>query len=123
LSLTQRIVLTILSEAQASIGRVFAAMANGRETLVFMGDIGVLGSIEKMAVTNPPVLTIGPGEKPFQRVASITATGRQVLAGTVDYLSLKAGERWVGGVRIAEEQPSWRLAEAADGRRTLKFQT
>jgi Domain of unknown function (DUF1835) len=114
LSLAQRIVLTILAEGPQRIGRIFAAMVDGQEPLVWMGDIGVLRTIEKMALTEPPVLTIEPGETPFPRVATITETGRQVLDGTVDYLSLGPAERWVGGVRIAAAQPAWRFDETSD---------
>jgi hypothetical protein len=111
LSLTQRIVLTLLARGPQRIGHVFTAMVNGLEPLVWLGDMGVLGTIEKMALTDPPVLTIELGEKPFSREASITVTGEQVLAGTTDYLSLAPVERWVGGVRIAAGQPDWRFDE------------
>lgn len=113
LSLTQRLVLAILTEAPTRIGRIFAAMVNGREPLVFMGDIGLLGTVEDMARTDPPVLTIEPGEKPFPRVASITDTGREVLAAHIDYLSLGPPERWVGNV-VADGR--WRLDEGAQQR-------
>jgi hypothetical protein len=112
LSLTQRLVLSILIEAPTRIGRIFAAMVQGREPLVFMGDIGLLGTVEDMARTHPPVLTIEAGEKPFPRVASITETGREVLAGRLDYLSLGPLERWVGGV-VADGQ--WRWDGSAGG--------
>jgi hypothetical protein len=112
LSLTQRIILTILSESPQTIGRIFAAMVQGREPLVWMGDLGVLGTIERMALTDPPVLTIDTGEKPFPRTARITEIGRQGLAGTTDYLSLRPAERWVGGVQIEAGQPAWRFDEA-----------
>lgn len=110
LSLTQRLVLNILTESPTPIGRIFAAMVNGREPLVFMGDIGLLSTVEAMARTNPPVLTIEPGEKPFPRIATITDTGRQVLAERIDYLSLRPPERWVGNV-LADGQ--WRWDETA----------
>jgi hypothetical protein len=112
LSLTQRIILMILSEGPQSIGRIFAAMVQGREPLVWMGDLGMLRTIERMALTDPPVLTIDPGEKPFPRLATITETGRQVLTGTTDYLSLRPAERSVGGVRIKAGQSAWRFDEA-----------
>lgn len=98
LSLTQRLVLNILAEAPMPIDQIFAAMVNGREPLVFMGDTGFLGTVEAMARTGPPVLTIERGEQPFPRLATITEIGRQVLAGHVDYVSLGPTERWVGGV-------------------------
>ena len=106
LSLTQRIILSILADAPTRIGRVFAAMVTGREPLVFMGDTGVLGTIEAMARTTPPVLTIAAGDKPFPREATITASGLGVLAGQVDYLTLAPGERWVGGV-LADGRWRW----------------
>jgi hypothetical protein len=112
LSLTQRLVLTILAEAPDRIGQIFAAMVGGREPLVFMGDLGFLRTVERMALTDPPVLTIEPGEEPFQQVATITETGRRVLAGAVDYLSLAPAERWVGGVRVAAGHAPWRSDEA-----------
>ena len=111
LSLTQRLVLTILSEAPTLIGRIFADLVNGREPLVFMGDTGLLGTVEAMARTVPPVLMIEPGEKPFPRKAWITDVGLRVLSGAVDYLSLGPEERWIGGVRITDAQTAWRFDE------------
>ncbi len=111
LSLTQRLLLTILAEAPTRIGLMFATMVHEREPLVFMGDLGFLNTVETMAVTDPPVLTIAPGDKPFPRMATITDVGRRVLDGEVDYLSLAPRERWVGGVRIAAGEPAWRCDE------------
>ena len=110
LSLTQRLALDILAEAPMRIGQIFAAMVNGREPLVFMGDIGFLSTVEAMARTDPPVLTIEPGEQPFPRLVTITETGRRVRAGSLDYLSLRPPERWVGGV-VADGR--WRSDETA----------
>jgi hypothetical protein len=121
LSLTQRLVLTLLTEGPTRIGRIFAAMVGGREPLVFMGDLGLLLTVEAMACASPPVLTIEPGETPFQRTTSITDVGRQVLSGAVDYLSLAPPERWVGGVQIAAGQPIWRFDEATDTTKRLDF--
>lgn len=96
LSLTQRIVLGLLAEKPMRIGRVFEAMVNGREPLVFMADLGVLGTIERMA--DAGVISIEPGERPFPRLAAITDPGRRVMAGQADYLARQPAERWVGGV-------------------------
>jgi hypothetical protein len=106
LSLTQRLVLAILDEGPTRIGRIFAAMVQGREPLLFMGDLGLLLTVEAMARTDPAVLTIEPGDKPFPRVASITESGRRVLAGHIFYLSLAPPERWVGGV-VADGRWLW----------------
>ncbi|HEY1413678.1 MAG TPA: DUF1835 domain-containing protein, partial [Rhodopila sp.] len=80
LSLTQRLSLQILSEAPTQIGRVFAALMQGREPLPVLGDIMFLHIVEQMALAAPAIITIEPGEKPFPRLASITETGREVLA-------------------------------------------
>jgi hypothetical protein len=110
LSLTERLVLTMLAEAPTPIGRMFAALMQGREPLPFLGDLGFLYVVEQMALARPAVITIEAGDKPFPRVATITDTGREVLAGRVDYLSLGPPERWVGGVAA---DGRWRWDEAA----------
>ncbi|HET6308647.1 MAG TPA: DUF1835 domain-containing protein [Rhodopila sp.] len=110
LSLTQRLILDILAEAPTAIGQVFAALVNGREPQPFMGDIQLLATVEAMARTSTPVLLIEPGEKPFPRRATITATGRRVHAMAVDYLSLHPPPRWVGNVAA---NGRWRWDEVA----------
>jgi Domain of unknown function (DUF1835) len=106
LSLTHRLVLTILAEGPLTIGRIFGAMVKQREPLPFMGDLGLLKTVEAMARTTPPALTLDADEKPFGRTAAITETGRRVLARAADYLSLNPDERWVGGV-IADGRWRW----------------
>jgi hypothetical protein len=71
-----------------------------------------LNAVERMALTDPAVISIETGEKPFPRLASITETGRAVLAGQTDYLSLGPPERWVGGVPA---DGTWRWEETAGG--------
>jgi hypothetical protein len=110
LSLTQRLVLQILAEGSRPIGRIFEAMVQGREPLVFMGDIGLLATVEALASSKPAVLTIAPGAQRFTRVARVSDTGLRVLAGGLDYLSLEPPERWVGNV-LADG--SWRWDEGA----------
>jgi Domain of unknown function (DUF1835) len=112
LSLTERLVLRILAGEPTRIGRIFAAFQHGVEPLPFLGDIGVLGVVEQMASTYPPVLTIAAGEQSFPRLAAITELGRQVLGGAVDYLSLRPPRRWVGGV-VADGR--WRWDARAEG--------
>jgi hypothetical protein len=115
LSLTQHLALTLLAEAPRPIGRVFEAMVTEREPLVFLGDLGFLAVVEATAATDPSVLTIAPGPRPFARLATLTPTGRAVLAGGRDYLTLRPADRWVGGVRVRGGQPAWRF-DAAAGR-------
>ncbi len=111
LSLTQRLILRILADGPSTIGRLFAPLQR-LDPLPFLGDLGFLHIVEQMAPTG--VLSIGAGEKPFPRMASITDIGRDVLAGRTDFLSLHPAERWVGGVRIEASRPAWRIGSTFD---------
>ena len=70
------------------------------EPLPFLADLMLLHIVRQMAQTQPGVLTIAPAKRPFFGLASITEIGREVVAGRIDYLSLKPPERWLGGVRV-----------------------
>jgi hypothetical protein len=48
----------------------------------------------------------------FRERLTITALGRAVLAGDVDWLSLSPPERWLGGVCIRADRPCWRWDDA-----------
>ena len=121
LSMTQRLVLHLLAEAPMPIGQMFGALMQGRETLPFLGDLMFLHVVEQMALVQPAVMLIEPGEKPFQRLASITAIGRRILSGRIDFLSLNPPARWVGGV-VADGSWRWdsssnRIIHAGPGMR------
>jgi hypothetical protein len=109
LSMTERLVLRILADGPNQIGRMFAVMQQ-REPLPFLGDLSFLHIVEQLALTQPAVITIEPGEKPFPRLAAITEIGQQVAAERLDYLTLGPPLRWVGGV-VADGQ--WRWDDAA----------
>jgi hypothetical protein len=51
-------------------------------------------------------------EHPFSDRLAITQTGRKVLQGGTDWLSLQPPLRWLGGVRIDPSTPNWRWDEA-----------
>jgi hypothetical protein len=114
LSLTQRLILSLLAEGGAStIGRLFAPLQR-RDPLPFLTDLGFLHVVGQMAPTG--VLTIAAGVEPFPRIASVTGIGRDVLAGRTDFLSLRPPERCIGGVRIDPSRPAWRIGSSADPR-------
>jgi len=48
---------------------------------------------------------------PFIDRLAITQTGREVLEGGAEWLSLQPPVRWVGGVRIDPSTPNWRWDE------------
>lgn len=100
LSLTQRLALQIIAEGPAAIGKMYADLTQGRETLPFLGDVMLLHIVQQMAGTRPGVLSIEEGETPLQSIATITEMGREIVAGRSDYMSLNPPERWVGGIVV-----------------------
>jgi hypothetical protein len=112
LSLTERLVLTILAEQDQTIGRVFALLMTRYEPLPWMGDLMLLAVVQAMARVREPALMIGdPGLRWPQWPLHLTEAGRAVLAGARDYLSLGPEARWVGGVEIRPGAPHWRWHE------------
>jgi hypothetical protein len=129
LSLTEHLVLQILSEGSTTLNRVFLMMTTGdplsrsdrpegervREQLRWIGDLGMLHVVNEMLKADVPVLIRTPpvaGERWFRQRLAITDAGRAVLHGEQDWHSLKPPSRWVGGVHIQPGLPGWRWNEA-----------
>ncbi len=111
LSLTERLILQILAEQPRTVGETFHALLTQREPLPYLTDLMMLFLIESMKETHPGVFdgSFQSGDRswPKERL-SLTETGRAVLAGKTDWLSLNPPVRWLGGVRIASDEPCWR---------------
>jgi hypothetical protein len=115
LSLTQQLLLEILSEGETTLNQVFLTLAAGREPLPWTGDLGLLHVVNDMLKLDERVLIRTPpkaGERWFRQKLSITDTGRAVLHGKRDWLSLSPPPRWVGGVEIQPSGPVWRWDES-----------
>ena len=115
LSLTERLVLQILESESQTIGRIFSRLMREVEPLPWLGDVMLLAIVEAMSKATQPVFTItGDSTAPNwpERRLEITPTGKAVLNGEVDWLTLTPPERWVGGVRIVPGAPHWRWDEA-----------
>jgi len=115
LSLTEHLVLQILSQGSATLNRVFLMMAEGREPLPWIPDLGLLHVVNEMLKVTDPVLVRtppAPGARWFLQRLAITDAGRAVLSGGLDWHSLLPPPRWVGGVRIQPGVPGWRWDEA-----------
>lgn len=115
LSLTERLLLELLAEAPRRVDEAYAALMLEREPLPWMTDLMIRRLVDDMRAARAPVFTGAfDGEDrhwPKERLA-ITPLGRAVLAGEVDWLSLRPPERWLGGVRIAGDAPGWRWDDA-----------
>ena len=116
LSLTQSLLLQILSRQSATVGDMWRILQTELEPLPFLGDRMFLHIIDEMGRANATVYersVVDPDRRFSDRLA-ITETGREVLRGVTDWLSLHPPVRWVGGVRIDPSTPNWRWDEAAE---------
>jgi hypothetical protein len=111
LGLTERLILQLLAERPRTIGEVFRDLMLDREPLPWLGDLMLASIVEAMKRASQPVFTTEfetEDRRWFKERLTVTALGRSVLAGQVDWLSLAPPERWLGGVRIRPDHPCWR---------------
>ncbi len=121
LSLTEHLVLQILSAASVTLNRVFLMMTREREPLPWIGDLGLLHVVDDILRAAEPVIIRtppAPGERWFRQQLTITDLGRAVLHGERDWHTLNPPPRWLGGVHIQPGVAGWRWDE---GKREAVF--
>jgi hypothetical protein len=114
LSLTQSLILRILDREAASVNDLWRVSQGELEPLPFLGDMSFLHILDEMGRANAAVYerSVLDPQRPFNDRLVITKTGRDVLHGVTDWLSLRPPVRWLGGVRIDPSTPNWRWDEA-----------
>jgi hypothetical protein len=114
LSLTQSLLLQILAREPASVGDLWRVSQSELEPMPFLGDTMFLHILNQMGRAHPAVYerSVLDPERPSSDRLAITQTGREVLQGVTDWLSLQPPLRWLGGVRIDPSTPNWRWDEA-----------
>jgi hypothetical protein len=119
LGYTQQLVLTMLAEQPRSLNRVIGIMTYLLDPLPGQGDSQVRDRVLPMEQARERVFTRQPGldregraRPPWTDVLTLTDLGRAVLAGEVDFQSLVPPPRWVGGVRIGDDEADWRWDES-----------
>lgn len=116
LSLTERLILELIAEQPMTIGQAFHALMMQREPLPFMTDLMMLFIVESMKKARRPVFHgafEGEDQHWPKEILTIAPLGRSVLSGEVDWLSLHPPVRWLGGVRIDGDMPTWRWDDAS----------
>lgn len=117
LGLTQELSLSILAGSDGQslpAGRVFHALMTRHEPLPFLGDLMFWHVFKDLGRSSEPIISADPQTAGLpwpKRVFTLTDTGRQVLAGELDYLSIAGAPRWVGGVEVRPRESSWRWDE------------
>jgi hypothetical protein len=110
LSLTERLTLQLLAENTQTVGQIFNHLMLEREPLPWMSDLIFRNIVEGMRHVEQPVFAgafDGEDRRWAREQLTITALGRAVLAGDVDWLSLRPPARWLGGVLISGNVPCW----------------
>jgi hypothetical protein len=114
LGLTQSLLLQVLARRAASIRDLWRISQAEFEPMPFLGDTMFLHIVNDMGRTVDVVYerSVSDPKNPFRDRLAITPTGRAVLEGRIDWLSLLPPVRWIGGVRIDPSTPNWRWDEA-----------
>jgi len=116
LSLSEQLILQILSEGSFVQGKVLGMLIYVREPLPWNTDLGMLHIIDDMLRAAEPVLVRSPvppqpGKNRFNQRLTITDLGLAVVRGERDWHALTPPPRWVGGVLVQPSRPCWRWDE------------
>jgi hypothetical protein len=119
LSRTERQAVERLRLGSSTPEVLFRAAAD-REERPFLGDATFWHQLQELAAGPISLLQpadgerfarLTPGEDPapfVRRPLALTATGKAVAAGEIDYVSLNGLDRWLGGVHLTGRAVPWR---------------
>jgi len=111
LSLTEHLTLEILNQHSVTAGMLFKKLMLEYEPLPWLGDAMYWFILESMMQVSQPVFEISNEDlqRPWrERKLMITESGRTVLSGKQDWLSLKPPARYLGAIQIQSGQSCWR---------------
>ena len=109
LSRCERQILDVLSEGNRSPEQTFI-QASKREEDIWLGDWSFWTMVQRLNAGPHPLLTLDvePREDRLPTgTLAITGTGRRVLAGQADHVTLNGISRWIGGTFLTPER-CWR---------------
>jgi hypothetical protein len=110
LSLTQRRILAAVAHESLSMIDVFQRLWR-KESRPYLGDWSCYAYIRELALAPNPLLCFegrNPDDSPEVGRVALTETGRQVLAGNLNHVTLNGIDTWIGGVHLHPGGPSWR---------------
>jgi hypothetical protein len=114
LSLTERLCLELLAAQSLPFNQLLGQMTHVRDPLFFNTDLRLSLIIRDMQCLADPAVHVTPAPGQWQDIVTITETGRAVLRGERDWMSLRPPPRWVGGVQVQAGQPHWRWDNCTD---------
>ena len=109
LSRTERQALLGLDAGFETFESLFRAV-QALERSPWQGDTSFFHCLKGLASPPMPLIRLeaGPGGTIRNQRISLTATGREVLAGREDWVRLHGIDRWLGGVHLRGAQAQWR---------------
>jgi hypothetical protein len=120
LSRSEAQALAALSSGDRSLRELYRAAHHAQEQAIFLGDTIFVWYVEQLGRGPDPLITLADGaasdgdayQRSLARTASLTATGRAVLAGQRDQIALNGIDRWLGGVHLTGRSAPWRWNES-----------
>ena len=109
LSRTERRLLELASGGTIELIQAFPRMHDG-EDVYYVTDLSLQSMADALSRSSPPLLTFVPGrtvDLSLHGSVALTDTGRAVLAGDLDRITLCGIDRWLGGVHLDRES-TWR---------------
>jgi hypothetical protein len=109
LARTERQILTVVEQGHQTAMEAFQANARLEER-VFMGDLTFFGILKRLTIGHAPLLEHDgdwPNAAPPTGVFALSDTGRRVLNGGVDYVTLNGIDRWMGGAHLTDGTYRW----------------
>jgi len=120
LSLSEHNALEVIAAGRSRLNEAFVASHHEREQAVFLGDRVFVSYLEGMSVGERPLLLFDDGtsmrfpEEPeerslfWDRKATLTKAGEDVLKGKQDHVRINGIHRWIGGVYLTGNGAVWR---------------
>jgi hypothetical protein len=105
----RQILRAVGEEGAASFEEAFRA-TQAMEERVFQGDLSFHRLLRQLAAPPRPLLRLetAGGSSPRALRLSLTASGREVLAGKDDWVRMRGIDRWLGGVHLHGREAQWR---------------
>ncbi|HEU4878153.1 MAG TPA: hypothetical protein VFT21_01815 [Gemmatimonadaceae bacterium] len=119
LSRSEQQVLESVAHGPLSFHEIFRNVAN-REERIFCGDAIMARYIERMSLTEIPLIAYASGDpidaprteedsRAFRNAEmGLTEAGREVLACERDWIEMGGSDRWLGGVHLDGSSAAWR---------------
>lgn len=102
LARSERQILEVLAEGPRTPEQAFVAAARFEEA-IYMGDLSFWDTVKRLNAVAHPLIALDVQDRPGRLpdgTLRITDTGRAVLAGRADHVTLNGISRWLGGTHL-----------------------